>query len=149
MASVPLKDGALYPKALWLSWSKPHWLSKPNVVGACFSSESWAGEHNMVLGPLAPWGGSLQLWLSSFFVGCSLTYMGLDCSGSLFLLSVSYWLLIYIFRFRRFFCVFLQGNFMDSCSVNSCNFGMPVGGGELRVFLLCHLGCSTYFIVLI
>ena len=26
-----------------------------------------------------------------------------------------------------------------SCSVNICNFGVPMGGGELRVFLLCHL----------
>ena len=29
---------------------------------------------------------------------------------------------------------------MDSCSVNSCKFGVSAGGGELRVFLLCHLG---------
>ena len=37
---------------------------------------------------------------------------------------------------------------IDSCSVNSCIFGVPVGGGELRVFLLCHLRrtfSSTFF----
>ena len=28
---------------------------------------------------------------------------------------------------------------MDSCSVSSSKFGVSVGGGELRVFLLCHL----------
>ena len=32
---------------------------------------------------------------------------------------------------------------MDSYSVNSHNFGVPVGGGELRVFLLCHLGPAS------
>ena len=33
-------------------------------------------------------------------------------------------------------------------SVNRCDFGVPVGGGELRVFLLCHFGhtfSSTFF----
>ena len=28
---------------------------------------------------------------------------------------------------------------INSCSANSCNFGVPVGGDELRVFLLHHL----------
>ena len=26
----------------------------------------------------------------------------------------------------------------SSCPINSCNFGVPMGGGELRVFLLCQ-----------
>ena len=29
---------------------------------------------------------------------------------------------------------------VGSCSISGCNFGVPIGGGELRVFLLCHLG---------
>ena len=28
---------------------------------------------------------------------------------------------------------------IDSCSVNSCNLGVSVGGGELGVFLLYYL----------
>lgn len=32
---------------------------------------------------------------------------------------------------------------MGSFSVNSCTFALPVGGGELKVFLLCHLGQSS------
>ena len=28
--------------------------------------------------------------------------------------------------------------FLNSCSVGCCNFGVPMGGDELRVFLLCH-----------
>lgn len=31
----------------------------------------------------------------------------------------------------------------DSCSVRSCTFGVPTAGGELRVFLLCHLDPSS------
>ena len=31
---------------------------------------------------------------------------------------------------------------IESCSVNSCNFGVPVGEGERRVFLLHLLGQS-------
>ena len=37
---------------------------------------------------------------------------------------------------------------MDSCSVNSCNFGVFVGGGEFRVFPLyhfCHFAKRQYF----
>ena len=30
----------------------------------------------------------------------------------------------------------------DSCSASSCDFGVPVREGELRLFLLCRLGRS-------
>jgi len=33
----------------------------------------------------------------------------------------------------------------NSSSINSCNFGVLVGGGMLRVFLLCYLGYSENF----
>lgn len=33
----------------------------------------------------------------------------------------------------------------NSSSINSCNFGVLVGGGMLRVFLLCYLGYSKNF----
>ena len=32
---------------------------------------------------------------------------------------------------------------INSFSVNSCNFSVPMGGGVLKVFLLQHLGHST------
>ena len=38
------------------------------------------------------------------------------------------------------FSASLQVTLIDSFSVSSCDFGVPMGGGELRVFLLCHLG---------
>ena len=40
------------------------------------------------------------------------------------------------------FSASLQVVLIDSCSINSCNLGVPMGGGKLRVFLLCHLGHS-------
>ena len=33
--------------------------------------------------------------------------------------------------------------FIDGCSAYSCDFGVLVRGGELRVFL-CHLSLPTY-----
>ena len=32
--------------------------------------------------------------------------------------------------------------FINGCSADCCDFGVPVRGGELRVFLLGHLGQS-------
>ena len=32
--------------------------------------------------------------------------------------------------------------FVDSCSADSCDFRVLVRGGELKIFLLCHLGQS-------
>ena len=39
---------------------------------------------------------------------------------------------------------------MDDFSASSWNFDVPIGGGELRVFFLCHPGCSLlYFLFLL
>lgn len=35
---------------------------------------------------------------------------------------------------------------LHSCPANSCNFCVPVGGGEPRVFLFCHFGHSPEFL---
>ena len=37
---------------------------------------------------------------------------------------------------------------IDNLPVNSWNFGVPTGGGELRVFLLYHLGHTSVHTVL-
>ena len=34
------------------------------------------------------------------------------------------------------------------CSLNSCNFGAPMAGTKLRVFLFCHLGYTFDFLLL-
>ena len=40
----------------------------------------------------------------------------------------------------KIFSTSLLISLINSCSVNSCNFGVPMEGGELRVFLFHHLG---------
>ena len=66
--------------------------------------------------------------------------MGLDCTSFSPLLCSLLWFLLYIFSCRSFFSATLQVFLINRCSVNSCNFGEPVGGGELMIFLLCHPG---------
>lgn len=48
------------------------------------------------------------------------------------------------------FSLRLQVVLIDSCSVNHCiyHFVMLVGGGDLRVFLLYHLGYSLNLLVI-
>ena len=40
----------------------------------------------------------------------------------------------------KIFSISLQVVLKDTCSFSDCNFGMPLGEGELRVFLPCHFG---------
>ena len=46
----------------------------------------------------------------------------------------------FIYNCRKIFSVTLPVFCINSCSANNCNFGVPVRGRELRVFLFCHLG---------
>lgn len=58
------------------------------------------------------------------------------------LLLISFWLFLYIFSCGKSFSAGLQIILRESCSVNIYNVGVSVGGGELRVFLVHHLGHS-------
>ena len=58
---------------------------------------------------------------------------------TLSLLPIIFWFLLCIFSCKRLFWGYVLIFFIDSCSLNSCNFGVPMRGGELRVFLPCHL----------
>ena len=53
---------------------------------------------------------------------------------------ISFWFFVIVFSCGKIFSSCLQVIHMDSCSVNSYNFGVSIGEGELRVFLLCHVG---------
>lgn len=55
------------------------------------------------------------------------------------LLPMSLWFLLYIFGCEQSFFAIPQVVFVNSCSVNSCKFAVPVGGDDFMVFLLCHL----------
>ena len=64
--------------------------------------------------------------------------MGFDYIRSLPLLPILLWFLLYVFSCRRSFLVG-SGLFHQWLFSDSCNFGVLMRGGELRVFLLCHL----------
>ena len=56
--------------------------------------------------------------------------------------------LLYIFELWNIFSAIPQVILRESCSVNGCNSVVPMGGGELRSFLLYHLQtlCVTFVI---
>ena len=133
-----LKEWSFYfPESSGTPEIEPCWNSKPKILGI----------HLPIVGPLG-WGARYEAQIphslgriSSVviiipFVSCPHEGMGLDYIMTLLILPVSLWFLLYIFSCRRYFLIF----FIDGCSITTCNFGVPVRGGELRVFLLCHLG---------
>ena len=123
---------------------KPHWSSKLHVLQAHLPSvhpQAWKLE--MWLRPLASWGEPLQLWLSSHSWVASSRSVSLDYSPSPPLLPI--FLCFFLFSFSFIIYASLQVILINSCSVNSCNFGVPLGGVVLKVFLLHHLGHAFLF----
>ena len=76
------------------------------------------------------------------FVGHLPKGVGLDYNLSSPLLPISMLSLPCIFSYTKTFPASLQVILIKSCSVNTCNFGVSIGGDELRVFLLFCLGHS-------
>ena len=93
------------------------------------------------LGPLFLRDKPLQLWYSSCF---GVTHSGvwvLTLCISAFPTHLTVIPSFISLVVENLFCL-SSGLLTDSCSV-SCNFGVPMGGGELRVFLLHHLGHTS------
>ena len=99
--------------------------------------EPQAGEPNMRLRPLTPLEEPLQCNYSPI---CRLPAQGygIDYIVSLLLLPISLWFPFYTFSCRR--SLFVGLSLFHGCSADSCDFGVHVKEGELRVFLLCHIG---------
>ena len=112
-----------------------------------FLSSSWAGSPGW-----GDWGG---VWTPCSLGSMSAIMMifpfmdhlpggvGLDYTVSLPLLPISLWLLFYILSCgKSFLVVFSPFSQIVALKIvlNSCNYGVPIGGGEFRVFLLSHLG---------
>ena len=75
------------------------------------------------------------------FVGFLHRGLGLHHTTSLPAPHLSYLIVaLYIFSCGKMFSASLQVVFVDRCSVNCCDFGVPVRVEEFRVFLLCCLG---------
>ena len=114
--------------------SKPSWLSKPDVPGLSFQCRM-PGLGSLTWGSIpASWGGLQQLSFSSPLWVDHPGVVGLNCTISpSFHLSHCGSSFIFLVAEDMFFArllVFL----INSCSANSCNFGVLIGGGELRVF---------------
>ena len=125
---------------LALSYTSLAGLQSQTFWGLAFPVENpQAWEPDVRFRSLAPWGEPLQLWLSFCL---SVTYPGV---WTLIIpqLHLSYWShcgSFFIFLVVKNCSGSLQVVFVHSCSVNSCNFHVPLGGRELSVFLLCCLG---------
>lgn len=65
------------------------------------------------------------------------------------------WFFLYVFSCRRSLEPTRKGStlvgsrfcFINVCSADSCNFGVLMRGGALRVFLLLHLGHSPNYYI--
>ena len=91
---------------------------------------------NVGLGTLAFWGKPLQCCYRPI-CGSPTQGMGVDYITPL--LPVFLWFFLYIFSYRRFFPLVFWP-FSSIVAFFPPNFGVPMGGGKLRFFLLCHLG---------
>lgn len=118
--------------------SKPHWPSKPNVLGLI--SSLWTPGQGVQSE------SQTHCYLWKVLCSCLImhsevktTWYGLDYTTTLPLSSVSLWFLSYVFHCRRSLC-FL----MNTCSANSGSFGVPLSRDKLRVFLLWHLGQALH-----
>ena len=133
----PLRVDSLFPTALWLSCMQA-WLAFKGLIFLLNPLPPKTGEINVELRLLAPWGEPLQLWLSCHL---RVTYPGYWSWLYHVFAPLTYLIVILSLYLElwKVFSVSLQVILIDSFSVNSCNFGVLVGGSELRVFLLFHL----------
>lgn len=116
----------------------------------------WVGEPSVRHGPLAPQGASVVV-MSLLPVGHYTRGVGCDKTASLPFLPISMWAFLYILSCRtsvllifRLFservvvCVVVGwcvpgGRRAQVCPWGEVSSGVSLGGGELRILLLCHL----------
>ena len=82
--------------------------------------------------------------VNHLFVGCPPQGYGSSLYYTSLPLLPTFWLLLYIFSYRRYFPVLL----INSFSVNIYNVGLPMREGELRVFLLHHLAVFLWWLMM-
>ena len=137
----PVREESLFLTNFWLSHTQALKAFKVRCSGC--SSSQWnifrLGSYYGARTP--PFLGRISAIVIVFlFVACLPRGNRSWGNLSLAFLPMSWWFLLYIFNSRRPFLLVL-GLLVDSCSVNSCNFGVLMERGELRVFLCCHPGC--------
>ena len=137
----PLRVESFFSTALWLSCMQALLAFKARYSGG---SSTWCRSPGL---------GSLMWGLNSLLLGedlCICDYPLICGSPAHGCGSCLYWVSttpthpivvpsLYL-QLQKIFSAVLLVVLIGSCSLNSCTFGVFVGGGELRVFLLCHLG---------
>ena len=132
---VPSKIGVYVSHSpLALPNAKTYWPSKSDVLGTHLSAGPmmWGSDPSFL-------GETPAIIVILLFVSHQPGFAGLDYAKSPLLLSISLWFFLLILGYGKIFSASLQIIPIDSCSINNCNFCVPVGGGELRVFLLDQL----------
>lgn len=132
---LTLGTGSLFQKLSGSPKSKSHWPSKPDVLRDCLPSAGslvW-GVDPLLLGEnLCDCDYHLVYRLPTWGRGAWLYY----ASGP------TTWLVMihsFCLQLWNIFSASLHILLITSCSVKSCNSGVPIEGGELRLCLLYHL----------
>ena len=132
---VPSKIGVyVFHSPLALPNAKTYWPSKSDVLGLISLQDPWCEAQVPHSSGKTP-----AIMVILLFVSHQPGFAGLDYAKSPLLLSISLWFFLLIYGHGKIFSASLQIIAKDSCSINNCNFCVPVGGGELRVFLLDQL----------
>lgn len=121
---------------------KSHLPSNQTLLGLVFLvRDNHAGDGGAQCGSQSPHslGRISAVVIIASFVGCLTWHLGLISTATPTCPIVVPSL--YLELWKAFYAS-LHVVFIDSCSVNSCDFGVPVGRSELRVFLFYHLGHS-------
>ena len=117
---------------------KPHWPSKPSILVASLPVAGPQGDAQTFHSS----GRTSTIMIILPFLGDLHRSVDLDYTVSqpptYFLVVPSLYLLLWVI-----FSTSLQVILINSNSVNSYNFAVPMGRGKLRVFLLCCLGHTS------
>ena len=155
-ASILLPSSLIICQSLFWTFSQVAFLSPFPLVlllgfylvpsfGTCYSvflmQDPWAGEPYLGLGPFTPLRELSTIAIIIPFVSCPPRGMGFDYIETLTLLSILFWLLLYIFICKS--SLVDSSLFHQWLFCNSCDFGVPVRGGKLRVFLFHDLSQSS------
>ena len=131
---------SLLPPVLWGSWNQTPLAFKATCSGGSYS-QCWTHR----LGCLT-WGSELsQLWenfcniIILQFVAHPPEWYGIWLYHLCAPPTISLWFLLYVFGCSISFLVGSSLFLINGYAAVSCDFGVLMRGGELKVFLLCHL----------
>ena len=128
---------SLFPEAFCLA----PLAFKPDTLGTCLpvqDSHAWDGGARCGSQSPHSLGRISAVVIVASFVGCLTWHLGLNSTATPTCPIV--FPSLYLELWKAFYAS-LHVVFINSCSVNSCDFGVPVGRGELRV-IFYHLGHS-------